>query len=215
MDIQLVGKHQSGLVSEIFKAKADVRQFANALRVIITGDEFGTLPNPTELMQPATQGCRRHPNAALHIHLCGKRCATPACPTPAVNRRRTLEQCQKRAAQRRRQRAGAMGMIRIRQAIQRARAISFDDAINARARAEQDGSDLCRRKAGGAQQEYVQGQEVAVASAADLKEHLFLLRARNVNYGQTRHSAYSMIDRMFDNYRNIKEQLTVPTSCSH
>lgn len=106
-----------------------------------------------------------------------------------------------------------MRLIGISQAIERASTISFDDAINARARAEQEGSDLRRGEASGAQQDDVQGQPVAVAGASKFKEHLFLLRARQVNYGRNRHSAHSVIDRMFRNYRNIKEQRTVPTSC--
>src|ERR1044072_8306125 len=100
------------------------------------------------------------------------------------------------------------------QVIKRASTISFDSAINAGARTEQYGSNLSRRVPSSAQQEDVQGQEVAVAGAAQFKEHLFLLRARQVNYGRTGHSVHSVIDRMFRNYRNIKEQGTVPTLCT-
>src|SRR5205085_2244216 len=111
------------------------------------------------------------------------------------------------------QRASAQRWVSINQAEQRTSVISLDGAINAGARTEQDGSDLRWRIASRTQQEDVQSQPVAVASAAEFKEQMFLLGAGEVNYGRTGHRAYSLIDRVFGNKRNIKEQRTVPTSC--
>ena len=213
VNVQLIGKYQSRLPARVFNAKANSRQLVDALRVIITGDQFGALPDPTRLMQPAPDGCRRDRDATLYLHLLGQRGATPARATPAVSRRRALEQRQQRAAQRRRQRTSAMRRLGIGQSIERASLISTDGAIDAGARAEQDGSNLSRRVASRAQQEDVEGEPVAITGAAEFKEQTFLLRARQINYGRTRHSESSVIDRLFRNYRNIKEQPTVPTSC--
>jgi hypothetical protein len=65
--------------------------------------------------------------------------------------------------------------VGISQASKRASAISFHSAIDTRPRTEQDGSDLSRRITGSAQQDDMQGEPVAVASAAQFKEQLFLL----------------------------------------
>src|SRR5205085_2585537 len=210
---QLISKHQSHSSSEILNAKANARQLVDALRVIITGDQFRALPDPTQLMQPAAHGRRRNRDATLYLHLRSQRCTTPARPTPAISRRCALEQGQQRATQRRRQRANAMRRLRIGQAGKRAGAISVDGAINAGARTEQDRRNLRWRIALCAQQEDVQSQPIAVASVSEFKEQLFLLGAREVNYCRTGHRAYSLIDRVFGNKRNIKEQQSVPTSC--
>src|SRR5215216_253307 len=215
MNVQLVGKHQSRLMSEIFKAKADARQFADTLCIRVTSDKFGAFPDPTQRVQPAAGGGCRNRNAALHLHLRRKRCATPACTTPSVSRRRFGEQRQQRATHRRCQRTGlARQGFSISKAKEFASAIALDYAINARARAKQDALNLGRRIASGTQQEDVERQQVAVASAAQLGEHLFLLIIRDVNYGRTWHRSVSMINRKFGNNRNIKEHLTVPISCT-
>ena len=63
----------------------------------------------------------------------------------------------------------------------RAIPVGIDGAINRRTKAEQELSDLGRGVAGGAQQEDVQSQQVAVAGATELRKHLNLLLRGNID----------------------------------
>src|SRR5205085_6870728 len=98
----------------------------------------------TQLVQPAAQPISRNRNTTLKLQLRRKRRATPARATPPESRGCFAQQSQQRATQGRRQRAGVGCLLGIAMGSKRARAISIDGAINARARAEQDASNLRR-----------------------------------------------------------------------
>lgn len=182
MDIQLIGEEQNRSPAEVFHAETDLRQLPGAFRVVVPGDEFGALPDPTQLVEPAPEGRRRDLDAALRLHLNGEGGTTPTHPAPAKSRRSFVEQSQQRAAQTWRQRRGALPLPPgLHQLVERAGAISFDDAVNARTRTEQHRGDLRRGVAGGREQQDVERQQVAVAGASQFKEHFSLLRVRQLN----------------------------------
>ena len=91
-------------------------------------------------------------------------------------------------------------------------AISRNDAIDRRARAEQESSNLSRRAANGTKQQDVQSQQVTVTGLAELRKHLRLLRLRNIEYGRVGHSLFSETNRVFSHNRFIRENLPVPMS---
>src|SRR5215208_1879261 len=95
---------------------------------------------------------------------------------------------------------------------ERLTAISRDNAIDRRTRAEQEGSDLGRRATSGTKQQDVQSEQITVTCLSELRKHLFLLRLRDVKYGRVGHSLFSEKNRVFSNNRFIRENLSVPIS---
>ena len=90
--------------------------------------------------------------------------------------------------------------------------ISRDNAVDGRARAEQESGNLSGRTSSGTKQQDVQSEQVTVASVPELRKHLVLLEMRNIEYGRVGHSLFSETNRVFDNNRFIKECLSVPIS---
>jgi hypothetical protein len=108
--------------------------------------------------------------------------------------RGSLEQRQQGAFDPRQQEGGAdgreEGAIVSELKAERVAAVGSDDAIDGRARAEEESSNLRGCAARGTKQEDVQSQQVAVAGLAELRKHLLLLGLRNVEYGRVGHSLF-------------------------
>ena len=216
VDVEFVSKQQELFRAKMLKNPANSREFLDALRVIIFGNELGAFPDPAEFMQPTAGGIGRDFDAAIDFELRREGGTTPACSTPAEGLGSGFEQSQQRAFYGRRQTGGTDG--RLQRGIvseikaERMAAVSGDNTIDRRARAEQECSDLGRRAASGTKQQDVQSQQVTVARASELRKHLNLLRLRNVKYGRIGHSLFSETNRVCSNNRFIKENLSVPIS---
>lgn len=216
VNVEFVSKQQKLFGAELLKKPANPCQFFDALWIIIFRLKFGALPNPAEFMQPTPGGIGRNLDAAIDFELGSQAGTTPTRATPAEGSWSRPEQCQKRAFQRRRQRRGTDG--RLKGAVvselkaKRMTVVSRNNAIDRRARAEQEGGNLSRRTASGTKQEDVQGQQVTVARGSELGKHLILLRLRNLKYGRVGHSLFSETNRVSSNNRFIKENLSVPIS---
>jgi hypothetical protein len=200
VDVEFVSKQQELFRPEMLENPADSGQFLDALWVVIFGCEFGSLPDPAHFSQPAAQGIGRGINAAIDLELGRKGCTTPARTAPAEGFWGSLEQRKQGAFQRRRQNSSAQGLedypVISEIKAKRVSAISSDNAIDRRAGAEQESSDLGGSAASGAKQQNVQSEQVTITSGSELRKYLLLLRMWNIQYGRIGHSLYSETNRV-------------------
>ena len=92
VDVEFISKQQQLLWAEMLKNSANARQFLDALRVIIFGNEFGAFPDPAEFVQVTAHGLCRDLHATIDLELGGQTRTTPARATSAEGVRSRLEQ---------------------------------------------------------------------------------------------------------------------------
>src|SRR5262252_2218802 len=97
VNIEFIREDYHLMRTQVFVLKPNPSQAFNPMRVIIFGHQFGALPDPAYLMEPATHGFRRDLKAVFGLERGGEGRTTPPGAAPAVGPRSFFEDGAQRA----------------------------------------------------------------------------------------------------------------------
>src|ERR671918_418494 len=197
MEIELIRKHDRLAWPQLLIDEADASQALDPVRVIVLGDQFRPLPDPADLAKPAPHGLGRNRDAPRGLPRQGQRGTTPTRTAPPIRPGSSLEQRYERPAPRWEQHRGAQGWkkppVGVVFPAQSALAIGAYRTVYAGARAEEDHGNVRRGTTSRAQQQNMEGQQIAVPCTPQRGQYLPVLLRGKFHEGALGHSRGSSI----------------------
>jgi len=155
MDIEFIRKDHHRIRLPLLRMPPNPGQSLDALGVVIFRPQLGPFPHPAHLMEPAPDGPRRHFQAMLGLELGSQRGTAPPRAAPAIGPWWGLEECPQRAPDPGHQDGGPDWRPQLALCVdgeaQLPGAIEAHNPVDTRARAEQEGRDVGRITASGAE----------------------------------------------------------------
>src|SRR5687768_852796 len=179
VNIEFISKDHHLMVLQGFGLIPDTSQTLEPFGIVIFSYQLGPFPHPAHLVEPASHGFDRYPNTVFGFESRTECGTTPARAAPAIGPWGGFEQGAQETLEPGHQDGRVNGhaepTVRLDSHTQGPFAISTDDAVDAGARAEQEGGNLSWVAPNSAQQEHMQCQEIAIAPPTERREHPDLL----------------------------------------